>query len=70
MKANIDAYGLYPITALTKLTKKEMENLIANDIVLVKELAIKSHSLRELELSPTRSKKILSEVGQLIRTKL
>ena len=70
MKANIDTYQLYPITALTTITKKEMEKLIAKDIILVKELAIKSNSLNELNLSSIRRKKILSEVGQLIRTKL
>jgi len=70
VKANIDAYGLYPITALTTLTKKEKERLIEKDIILVKELGIKSHYLNELNLTSGRIKKVISEIGQLCRTNL
>ncbi len=70
MKANIDAYCLYPITALTTLSKNEKQELIAKDIILVKELAVRSHKLIELDLSPARLKKVLSEMGQLIRSPL
>ena len=70
MKTNIDTYGLYPITALTTLTKKEKDRLIANDIILVKELAIASDQLEKMDLGANRIKKIRSEVGQLCRTNL
>lgn len=70
MKTNIDAYHLYPITALTTLTKKEKERLIEKDIILVKELGIKSYYLNELNLTSGRIKKVISEIGQLCRTNL
>jgi hypothetical protein len=70
IKANIDAYGLYPITVLTTLSKKEKNLLIERNIILVKELIKGSHHLKEMELSPERSNKILLEAGQLCRTKL
>ena len=70
MKANIDAYGLYPITVLTTLTKKEKDQLIAKNIILVKELVKESYHLKEMELSPGKINKILLEAGQLCRTKL
>ncbi|WP_274824183.1 ATP cone domain-containing protein [Maribacter polysaccharolyticus] len=70
LKANIDTYALYPITTLTTLARKEKEQLIAKDIILVKELAIQSRCLGEMNLNPERIKKICSEVGQLCRTNL
>jgi hypothetical protein len=70
IKANIDAYGLYPITVLTTLSKKQKNLLIERNIILVKELIKGSHHLKEMELSPERSNKILLEAGQLCRTKL
>ena len=70
MKTNIDAYHLYPIRTLTTLTKKEKEHLIAKDIILVKELGIKSDYWNQLNLTPVRNKKVLAEIGQLCRTNL
>ncbi|MBU2906753.1 restriction endonuclease [Arenibacter algicola] len=70
MKANIDAYGLYPITVLTTLTKKEKNQLIAKNIILVKELVKEPYHLKKMELSPGKINKILLEAGQLCRTKL
>ncbi|MBL4568394.1 MAG: restriction endonuclease [Flavobacteriaceae bacterium] len=50
MKANIDTYGLYPITALTSLTKKEKKQLIAIDIILTKELLKGSEHLKKIRI--------------------
>jgi len=65
MSKNIDAYGLYPVTVLTTLTKREKEQIIAMDIILVKELAKGSHYLNKIKISPQRIKNILSEVEKL-----
>ena len=70
MKANIDAYGLYPITVLTTLTKKEKNQLIAKKIILVKDLVNEPYHLKEMELSSGKINKILLEAGQLFHTKL
>ncbi len=65
MKANIDAYALYPITTLTTLTGKEKDQLIAKDIILVKELGKKPDILGQLKFPPIKIKQVLSEVHQL-----
>lgn len=65
MNKNIDKFGLYPITALTTLTKREKDQLIAQDIILTKELGEKPDILRQLKISPVKIKSILSEVHQL-----
>ncbi len=65
MSKNIDEYGIYPITTLTSLTKKEKDLLITMDIILVKELAKNSHYLNKIHLSPERIKNVLSEVEKL-----
>ncbi|MGB5665826.1 MAG: ATP cone domain-containing protein [Maribacter sp.] len=70
MKANIDTYALYPITALTTLIKKEKDQLIAQDIILVKELVIAPDYLKKLNLTPERIKQIRTEMEQLCRTNL
>jgi hypothetical protein len=67
IRANVNTYGLYPITALNTLTKKEKEQLIAKDIILVKELVNGSKYLKTINLSPKRIKKVLFEVDKLSR---
>ncbi len=63
---NIDAYGLYPITTLTILTKLEKEQIIENDIILVKELKETPTVLRKIGISTARIKRVLAEVEALI----
>lgn len=65
MKANINTFGLYPITVLTTLTKREKEQLIKKDIVLIKELFKASEVLKTIGISEVRTKHILAEVKKL-----
>ena len=65
IKAHINTYGLYPITALTTLTKREKKQLIDKDIILTKELLKGSEHLKKIRISPIRIKKVLSEVEKL-----
>ena len=65
IKDNIDKFGLYPITTLTTLTKKEKKLLIENDIILTKELLKASFILKKLDFSEVKIKKIISEVKNL-----
>ncbi|MCF6295845.1 MAG: restriction endonuclease [Flavobacteriaceae bacterium] len=62
---NIDAFGLYPITTLTTLTKKEKKRLIESDIILTQELAFASHKLKQLKFPATKIEKIISEAKKL-----
>jgi len=66
IKTNIDSFGLYPITALTTLTKKEKQQLIANDIILIKELYFKIEVLQKLNISADRIQQNKKEIRKLL----
>ena len=65
LKANIDTLALYPITALTTLTKKEKHQLIEKDVILVKELINASNKMKNIGLSDVRINRVLDEVKKL-----
>ena len=65
MSKNIDKFGLYPITALTTLTKLQKDQLITRNVILTKELGENPDILKQLKISPVKIKRILSEVHQL-----
>ncbi|MDP2089676.1 MAG: restriction endonuclease [Flavobacteriaceae bacterium] len=62
---NIDEFGLYPITVLTTLTKLEKKQLIDKNIILIKELLETPDTLKQLEISPVRIERIVTEVQKL-----
>jgi hypothetical protein len=62
---NIDKFGLYPITTLTSLTKREKKLLIENDIILTKELAFATRKLKQLGFLATKIKNIQFEAQKL-----
>jgi len=65
IKNNIDKYGLYPITTLISLTKKEKIQLMEKDIILVKELSKMPESLNHLSFSEKQKALVLAEVRKL-----
>lgn len=65
LKALIDDSGLYPITCLTTLTKKEKQQLLAQDCVLCIGLCKKPDILTILNISANRKKKIMNEAYDL-----
>lgn len=65
IKNNVDKYGLYPITTLTSLTKKEKTLLIEKDIILVKEISKNPNSLNHLSFSEKQKAVVLAEVHKL-----
>ncbi len=65
LKANIDALALYPITTLTTLTKKEKHQLIEKNIVLVKELASATETMKNIGISDVKIQQVLIEVEKL-----
>lgn len=62
---HIDTFGLYPVTALTSLTKNEKHRLIAMDVILTMELKNRPEILEQLRLTPSKTQKVLSEIHQL-----
>ena len=64
--ANIDVCCLYPITVLTTITKKEKEEIIENDVILIKELFENPSILQKIKISSNRISSIMSELRGLI----
>ncbi len=65
LKELIQQNGLYPVTAITGLNKKQKQLLIENGTVLCADLCKKPGLLDMLPLSQNSKKKILSEVRTL-----
>jgi hypothetical protein len=63
----IDKTGLYPITALTSLTRKEKQTLLRNDIVLCKEIINSSDLLKLAAIVQTKHEAILQEAEELCK---
>lgn len=65
LKQNVDKYGLYPITTLTSLRKREKDLLIENEVILTKELYGTPDIMDKIGLSAKRKKMVLSEIKEL-----
>lgn len=61
----VDESGLYPVTALTTLSKSEKQQLLEQNIVLARDLIQYDHPLEFLNLTERRRHQVLSEVHQL-----
>lgn len=65
LKSKIDTLGLFPITSLITLTRKEKEKLLNKGIVLCKELSKKPEVLEEVGIDKVKHKKILENAKGL-----
>lgn len=65
LKYRIDTLGLFPITALITLTRKEKEKLLNIGIVLCKELVENQHKLEEIGIAKSKQKKIIENARGL-----
>jgi hypothetical protein len=61
----IDQSGLYPLTALTGLSKAEKQHLLENRFVLARDLIDKPKALELLHLTPRRVHQLQNEASQL-----
>ncbi|MFK5982801.1 MAG: restriction endonuclease [Flavobacteriaceae bacterium] len=68
IKDHISHYGLYPITTLTSLKKREKELLINNDFILTKDIIDNKHRLKEIGFSSEKVKKLVIEAVKLCDT--
>lgn len=68
LKERIDKAGLYPLTALTTLTKAEKTQLLAKGIVLCKEVHENPILLEQIGVPKSRQKKILDDSQELCRS--
>lgn len=69
LKERIDKAGLYPLTALTTLTKAEKTRLLDMGIVLCKEILENPTLLEQTGISQSRHHKILEDSRELCRTR-
>jgi len=65
LKEMVENYALYPVTALTGLTKKQKETLIENDVVLCKQLLLQPDVVGKIETDKRKQLKILKEADDL-----
>ena len=70
LKDWIDRSGLFPITVLKSLQKKEAEMLLNQGIVLCSELHTNIATLQSLHIPPSRIKKITVEIENILKTKI
>jgi hypothetical protein len=61
----IDRTGLYPVTALTTLGRREKTALLGQKIVLCKTLGADTRALAEVGVSGQKADRVLEEVGSL-----
>ena len=66
IKRLTDAYGLYPITCLTTLTKDEEDILLTKNCILVRELVSNPVLLDHFKFSEKRKETILKEATELL----
>jgi len=65
LEQRIDAAGLYPITALTTLGRREKLALLSQKIVLCNALSSDTRALANAGISGSKADKVLEEVGAL-----
>lgn len=61
----IEASGLYPVTTLAALTKKEKQKLLSKGLVLCRDIREKNKLLSSIGVSPARMRKAFQEIDSL-----
>ena len=67
LQDRIDREGLYPVTALSSLTKREKDTLLAGKIVLCKSVPQNEDFLRNMGMKETKLQHIFEEVGAVCK---
>jgi hypothetical protein len=65
LKDIVEEKHLFPVTALTMLTKAEKQKLLADGIVLCQQLADDPDLLNPLQMNPVKRRKVLTEIKDL-----
>ena len=66
LKDLIEKTGLFPITVLTHLNKKQKQTILEKDIVLCSQLLEHISLLEQLDLTPAKRKKVKDEIRDLL----
>ena len=65
LRTLVEKYALFPVTALTGLTRKQKQALLGKDIILVDHLCNRPEVLEEFQLTEKKRDEILQEAGNL-----
>ncbi|MCF6308496.1 MAG: restriction endonuclease [Flavobacteriaceae bacterium] len=65
IKDNVTNFGLYPITALTSLNKREKKLLIENDLILTKDIINNKSLLKRIGIKNEKLDTIINEATKL-----
>lgn len=65
IKVRVDNFGLYPVTCLTTLLKREHEDLLQMECILVKDLLERQDLLDKLSISTRKKKQVIAEAVAL-----
>ncbi len=66
LKEFIEFYGLFPVTVLTSLARKQIDYLLRNNVVLCQTLLSKPEPFGRLGLSKKKQNEVLAEVSELL----
>ncbi len=66
LKEMIENAGLFPITVLTQMNKKQKQTLLEEDIVLCRQILQKPGLLEKVGLTSRKREKILDEIRDLV----
>ncbi len=66
LKDKINRLGLHPLTSLNLLSDEEKDKLLAEGIVLCRELAENDYLINKIGISKNRKKRILDEIKELV----
>jgi len=69
LHARIERHGLYPVTALTKLTARHKQELLQKGVILASELVGKPQILHSIGIQGSKIDAVLHEVGMLCASK-
>lgn len=69
IKRRVDNAGLYPVTCLTTITKKEKDTLLKEGCILVKDIVDDESQLDALHCAPRKRRRILQEAIELVNHK-
>jgi hypothetical protein len=70
LKDKVELSGLYPITCLTSLKKKEKTALLNQGISKITDIAANAIVLEQFKVSKPRKNAILAEINELSNPKL
>ena len=68
LKDRINISGLYPVTCIISLKKREKKIILDHGLVLAKQLLDTPGLLDELKLGDYRKKKVMKELQELTQT--